>query len=165
MTGHVSPFTISDAVAVLAAAGHPLTARQVRYAWPVPAESRLPASAPRLFTEADVMLLAVFAAHQRLCRDLGVPVWNARAALRYRETELRRALARRQPRYVVVDEYRGTATLSETADVRGGAVIDLQQVRARIVSACADYRARQLETISGEAFDVSTEHGWGLGVR
>lgn len=155
MTGHVSPFTISDTVAVLATAGCPLTARQVRYAWPAPPDTSLPASAPRLFTEADVMLLAVFAAHRRLCRDLGLPVWNARAAIRYRETELRRALARRQPRYAVVDHYRGTVTLSETADVRGGAVIDLQLVRARVSAACADYRASVFES-TGDAWETRT---------
>jgi hypothetical protein len=146
-----SLLSVSDVVAVLAAAGYPLSARQVRYVNLEPAQ-RGPDNHARLFDATDAALLAVFAEVLARCRRLELPRWMARAALRYREADLRRAIVRRMPRFLVVDPITGTATLSETADVRG-ASIDLRALVARVSAAVAAYRAEHSEVWTGAAYE------------
>jgi hypothetical protein len=122
---------MSEALAVLETAGYTLTPRQVRYVGVVSVAS---ASTVRLFSLTDVALLAVFADLTARCVALGLPRYMARVALRYRQADVRRAIERRMPRFLVMDPIMGTATLSESADVRGAA-IDLRDVRARVSAA------------------------------
>jgi hypothetical protein len=145
-------FSVTDAETVLAAAGYRLSARQIRYAGMRPAERGMEQNGARLFDEGDVAVLAVLGDLLVRCRRLGLPVWLGRAAVRYRETELRRAIERKMPRFLVVDPAMGTATLSDTADVRGTA-IDLRALRTRISAAVVPHRRAYPEVWTGAAYE------------
>jgi hypothetical protein len=145
-------FSVTDAETVLAAAGYRLSARQVRYAGLRPAQRGLAQNGARLFDEVDVAMLAVLADLLARCRRLGLPAWLGRAAVRYRERELRRALERKKLRFLVVDPATGTAILSETADVRGTA-IDLGTLRMRISTAVVAHRRTYPEVWTGAAYE------------
>lgn len=123
---------ISQALTVLSAAGYPLTPRQLKYLWPASSERQ----GWRFYSTTDLAVAGLYCDLLALCRKLELPIWSARAALRYREDDVRRAIERRQPRWLVVDPFLGTCELSETCDVRDYA-IDLRAVRGRIVAAFA----------------------------
>ena len=143
--------SVSDVTTVLAVAGYSLTPRQVRYAGLQPAQRGMERNGARLFDEIDVAVLAVLADLLARCRRLGLPAWLGRAAVRYRETELRRALERRTPRFLVVNPATGTAALSDTADVRETA-IDLRALRAHVSAALVAHRRTYPEVWTGSAY-------------
>jgi hypothetical protein len=147
----MSLYSVSDVTTVLAVAGYSLTPRQVRYAGLRPAQRGLERNGARLFDEVDVALLAVLADLLMRCRQLVLPAWLGRAAVRYRETELRRALERKMPRFLVVDPATGTATLSETADVRATA-IDLRALRTTVSAALVAHRRTYPKVWTGSAY-------------
>ena len=138
----ISLLTVTDAVAVLAELGGPLTARQIRYLGLEPAQRWPGQNGGRLFDPVDVTLLAIFAEIVSQCRTWELPVWSARAVLLYREAELRRAITRRAPRFLLVDPARGTAVLAETADTDHYA-IDVRALAGRVASAVRAYRAER----------------------
>ena len=135
-----SLLTVTEAVAVLADVGAPLSARQVRYLGLEPAQRWPGQNGGRLFDAVDLTLLAIFAEIVSQCRTWELPIWSARAVLLYREAELRRAITRRAPRFLLVDPLRGTAVLSETADSTQYA-IDVRALAGRVASAVRTYRA------------------------
>jgi hypothetical protein len=132
--------TVTDAVAVLADIGAPLSARQIRYLGLEPAQRWPGQNGGRLFDPVDTTLLAIFAEVVSKCRAWELPVWSARAVLLYREAELRRAVTRRSPRFLLVDPARGTAVLSETADA-SQYVIDVRALAGRVSSAVQAFRS------------------------
>lgn len=131
--------SISEAVEVLAQLGYLLTPRQIRYLELEPARPASRGNTARLFDPVDVAMLAVFADLVVHCRQWELPIWSARAAMVYRERELRRALAQRNPRFLIVDAARGTAALSESKD-GGQYAIDIRAVSARVATAVREYR-------------------------
>jgi hypothetical protein len=146
----VELLSVSDVVDVLRALGYALTPRQVRYVGLRPARRLLDPNGSRLFDAVDVGLLAVYADLCGRCRTWGLPLWTARAALRYREPELRRALAPRQRRYLVMDATTGRVHLSDTRDVPGA--IDLQLLMDRVTAAVEALRAQFPETWAGSRY-------------
>jgi hypothetical protein len=145
-------FTVTETVAVLADVGVTLTPRQVRYSGLQPAHWTDGPNGARFFDPVDVTVLAVFADLLERCRTWGLPAWSARAAIRYRDAELRRAITRRSPRYLIVDAVRGTAALSETHD--GGAhAIDLRALAAKVQTAATRYRRAAPDVWNGTAFE------------
>lgn len=131
--------SISEAVEVLGQLGYTLTPRQIRYLELEPARPASGGNTARLFDPVDVAMLAVFADLLVQCREWELPMWSARAAMVYREQELRRALAQRNPRYLIVDGAHGTAALSESND-RGEYAIDVRALAQRVTAAVREYR-------------------------
>lgn len=151
--------SVSDVLRVLDSIGSPLTARQLRYLGITPAR-RGPGNAARLYDVVDVSVCAVFAELARHCRVLGLPVWSARAALRYRDTDIRRALQVHRPRFVIIDPLRGSVSLSETAD-QPKTAIDLRSLAARVQHAVEAYRAEHTEIWTGVQYeDVEDVRAW-----
>ena len=140
--------TVSEAGRVLAGLRCQLTARQIRYLGLIPSQRWSGGNGARLFDDVDVTLLAVFAQLLEKCREWELPIWSARAAVHYREIELRRAIARRTPRFLIVDPLRGTAVLSETAD-KGTHAIDLRELAGRIAEAARTVRIEEPEIWTG----------------
>ena len=134
--------TVSEAVAVLEDLGFSLTERQVRYLGLTPSQRGPGQNGGRLFDAVDVTLLAIFADLLARCAAWELPAWSARAALTYREVELRRAIRQAAPRYLVVDPARGTATLSETRDAAAYA-LDVRALAGRVRAATRAYRAQE----------------------
>jgi hypothetical protein len=157
--GHPVLFSVSDVLRVLASIGCPLTGRQLRYLG-VASARRGPGNSSRLYDAVDVGVFAVFAALAQHCRALGLPLWSARAAMRYREAEIRRALQVRRPRFVIVDPLRGSVSLSETAD-QPKTAIDLRGIAARVSTAVETYRAEHTEVWTGVQYeDVDDVRAW-----
>lgn len=153
----VHVLSVSDVETVLAAAGYPLTARQIRRVGVAPVRwGDGYMNGGRLFSETEAALLAVYAALSERCRALELPLWMARAALRYREHELRVALERRAPRYLVLDPIRGTVAFSETRD-SGAVVVDLRAIALAVASAVAAHRAVYAEVWTGSRYIQSDE--------
>lgn len=146
-----SLFTVSDAVAVLETLDCGLSERQIRY---LGLPSRRPIHGMltgRLYATEDLVVLALFAQLLERCREWQLPTWAARAAIRYREAEIRRAIVRRTPRYVVIDPIRGTATLAESAD-KGQRAIDVRELTQRVDTAARAFRATYPEVWTGTAY-------------
>jgi hypothetical protein len=151
--------SVSDVLAVLASMGRPVTGRQLRYLGIAPAR-RGPGNGARLYDAVDAGVFAVFAELAQHCRDLGLPAWSARAALRYREAEIRRALQVRRPRFVIVDPLRGSVSMSETAD-QPKTAIDLRIIAARVQAAVEAYRAEHTEVWTGVQYeDADDVRAW-----
>lgn len=140
--------TVSEAVRVLAGLGYQLTERQVRYLGLVPSHRWPGRNGGRLFDAVDVTLLAVFADLLARCREWELPIWSARAALTYRGDELRRAIAKRSPRFLLVDPARGAVALSETRDTDAYG-IDVRALAGRVLAAMRECRALEPEIWTG----------------
>jgi hypothetical protein len=143
--------TVSDACAILSRVGLPLSERQVRYVGLTPQLRVAGLNGGRLFDAEDVTVLAVFAALLRACQRWGLPLWTARAALRYREAEVRRAIQRKASAGLVLDPVTGTATLAgESTDA--ARAIDIQGLAVRVRDALTAHRAQYPEIWTGAAY-------------
>ena len=131
--------TVSESATVLDALGCSLSERQIRYLGLQPSQRWSGKNGGVLFDAIDVTLLAVFAKLAAKCREWGLPVWSARAAVTYREWQLRRAIQRRTQRYLIVDRTRGVTTLSETPNDQGYA-LDIGALAQRVAAAVEEYR-------------------------
>jgi hypothetical protein len=140
--------TVTEAASLLASMGLTLTPRQVRYLGLAPVQRASGRNGGRLYDPIDVTLLAVFSVLLARVRTWGLPAWSARAAIRYRERDLRRAIQRQAPRFLVVDALRGTAALSETADTRETA-IDIRALARAVFVGVRDVRAEEPEVWTG----------------
>jgi hypothetical protein len=140
--------TVSEAVSIVGALGMTITPRQVRYLGVLPAQRTIAKNGGRLYDDVDVTVLATFAVLLARMRGWELPAWSARAALRYREGELRRAIQRRGPRFLVVDPIRGTASLSETADT-GDTAIDVRALALFVSKAVRTCREMEPEVWTG----------------
>jgi hypothetical protein len=143
--------TVTEAVEVVGSLGLSLTPRQVRYLNLVPAQRISGRNGGRLHDATDVTVLAVFAALLAKVQMWGLPRWSARAAVRYREAELRQAIQRRSPRFLIVDAIRGTAALSETADVRDAA-IDVRALMLAVSQGVRSCRAGDSDVWTGAEY-------------
>lgn len=142
--------SVSDVVAVLQSLGYRLTERQVRYLGLAPSLRLVGLNAGRLYGAEDAAVFAVFAELLARCRHWELPAWSARAAIRYLDADLRRALStRRGPRYLAVHPITGTAAL---VDAPSPHTIDLRDVSERVTAAVRAHRATYPEVWTGAAY-------------
>lgn len=149
--------TVSEAASVLASLGRNLTERQIRYLGLEPSRRWPGQNGGRLFDVVDVTLLAVFADLLSRCHKWELPIWSARAALSYREADLRRAITRRSPRFLLVDPAKGTATLADIAGDASAYAIDIRVLAARVSAAARAYRRNEPEIWTGAEWHTVRE--------
>jgi hypothetical protein len=140
--------TVSEVSEVLSGLGYELTERQIRYLGLQPSQRWPGSNGGRLFDTVDATVLAVFADLLARCREWELPIWSARAAITYREGELRRAITRKAPRLLLVDPARGTAMLAETSNPAAYA-LDLLALSTRVAKAARAYRNDEPDVWTG----------------
>jgi hypothetical protein len=144
-----SLLTVTDTVEVLAQLGVTLSARQVRYLNLAPAGWVPGPKSGRLYGPVEVAMLVVYAELLARCTVAELSRSVARLAVRYRDTELRRALVRGTPRYVVFNAVNGVVALSDTP---GHGAVELLGLLDRVRSAVRAYRVEYEEVWTGAEY-------------
>jgi hypothetical protein len=112
--------SVGEAATVLSQrVGSEVSARQLRY---VGIGSVASADGSRLYDAEGLAICGVYFLALRRFAEWNLPAWKARAAVLYLEPAIRAAFRRRVPSMLVLDPFKGTASVQPSAGGRTDAI-------------------------------------------